>query len=49
MPECLFFATKLYVLETIVESRFEILPRDVFLCFAGLLWADLLCIRKETG
>ena len=34
-PECLFLASELYVLETIVELRFEILPRDVFLCFAG--------------
>ena len=25
----------LYVLKTIVESCFEILPHDVFLCFAG--------------
>ena len=44
----LFFASKLYVSQTIVELRFEILPRDVFLCFAGFIWADLLCILKET-
>ena len=35
--------------ETILELRFEILPRDAILCFAGFLGADLLCIRKETG
>ena len=47
-PECLFFASKLYVLETILEPGFEILPREVFLCFAGFLWADILCIRKKN-
>ena len=39
----------LFVLETKVQTRFEILPRDVFLCFAGYVWAQFLCIRKETG
>ena len=35
-------------LRDIVEPCFEFLPRDAFLCFAGFLWADLLCIRKDT-
>ena len=45
-PECVFFASKLYVLKTIVELHFEFSTCDVFLCFAGFLWADLLRILK---
>ena len=48
MSEGLFFATNLYALETLVKPRFQILPRDIFLCFASFFWGDLLCIRKET-
>ena len=33
-------------LKRAIEPRSEILSRDV-LCFAGFLWADLLCIRRE--
>ena len=43
-PELLFFASKLFVLETIVEHRFELLPRDLSSCCDSLLPADLLCI-----
>ena len=42
------FASKLYVLQTKLEPRFELWPRDVFLGFADFLWAVLLCICKET-
>ena len=31
------------------RTSLEISPRDAFLCFAGFLWADLICIRKEIG
>ena len=44
-----FFASKLYVWETILEPRFEILSPDVFLCSASFFCEDLLFIRIEKG
>ena len=48
-PDCLFFASRLFSLERVSELCMETLPRDVFLCFAGFIWADLQGIRRETG
>ena len=36
-PDCLFFASKLFVLETKVKVRCEFLPRDAFSYFAGFV------------
>ena len=47
--ERFFFASKLFFLAIVAKLRLETLPRDVFLWFASFLWADLLCIRIETG
>ena len=49
LPECPFFASKLFPLERTTYLCFETLPREVFLCFAGFVWANLLCFRTETG
>ena len=35
--------------ERAIDFRFKSLSNDVFLCFAGLLCEDLLCIHRETG
>ena len=48
-PARLFSASRLFVLETTVEPRYDILTRDVFLRFAGFLSTDLFCIRTENG
>ena len=49
MPERPFFASKLFFSEIATDLRFYHLSRDDFLCFAGFLCEDLLCIRRETG
>ena len=46
--ECLFFASKVFVLETIVEPCFEILSRDVFFLFCRLPFSIFIMHSPET-
>ena len=48
MPERLFFDSKWIFLERAIKHGFEILSRDVFLCFAGFFWEDSLYNRRWT-
>ena len=48
MPAFLFSASKLLLLEKTIGLCFEILTRDVFLCFAGFFKQDLRYSHRAT-
>ena len=43
--ERFFIPFKLFILSIITKLCLEILPSDIFLWFANILWVDLLCTR----